>query len=107
MYELPPVEPPNVQVVAPMPKVTTPMFGLIGFVDDVRQTLLLTPVKIVHPGTKTYGWMNVWTSRNTHGAKTGCRFAQWLTPQDCARAASTIKSAATEGLPLKQRQRIL
>jgi hypothetical protein len=56
MYELPPVEPPNVLVVAPMPKVTIPMFGFIYFVDDVRHTLLFASVKIMHPGTKTYGW---------------------------------------------------
>ncbi len=37
MYEFPPVEPPNVQVTSTMPKVTTQAFGLIGFVDDLRQ----------------------------------------------------------------------
>ena len=48
--------------------------------------------------------MNVWTSRNTYGAKTGCRFAQWLPPQDCAQATTSSSRAATEELPLKQRR---
>ena len=57
-----------------------PEKAYVGLVLDVKHTYLFVSVLVRHPDERKAGWINIWTSRNRFGLKSGCRYATWSPP---------------------------